>query len=210
MCVCVLWGAAPSGMWCRSSQISSNTEVRQEGLWSKCHKSSRWPVNLSKTVPEQSNKPPAFLHLSVCLLQHPLFVCLVIRPCLRWTHRAVPQSGSLIDQAYLNSLTFCSLSLIRQTRIIVSFIVPHVWLSRLAGQYCRQTELGFLFLVLTQFFLPVLQVARTAFFRKIPSRGPNMTLATLAWRSTAVCLPMGAGKSVCKPILCLFIVHFTI
>ena len=51
-------------------------------------------------------------------------------------------------------------------------------------------------------FLLVLQVRQMVFFQKIPSRGPNMSLAALVWRSTVVCLPTVAGELLHPTYLC--------
>lgn len=37
------------------------------------------------------------------------------------------------------------------------------------------------------------------FSQKIPSRGPSMSLAASAWRSTAACLPTEAGELTHRP-----------
>lgn len=48
--------------------------------------------------------------------------------------------------------------------------------------------------LLSLLFLLALQVNPSISFQKTPSQAPNMTLVKLAWRSTAVCLPMEAGR----------------
>lgn len=48
-----------------------------------------------------------------------------------------------------------------------------------------------------------------AFFRKIPSRGPNTSLAALVWRSTVVCLPTVAGELL-HPTTCVVRLQATV